>query len=357
MIWEALIGGAVGGLLGGPWGLAAGAALGAGWDVLRGREAPPLDATMTARPCPDGVMIEARLIEAVEGGRALLVARDPEGVLLRAAVPRFAGSEQRFQIAAEVHNDLVRCFVPYGTIAARGLREVTVCLRVYLSPVENELDLQGEESLTITWPDEPYSAARFWRPMLGLCMAVARADGLVERVEVRAVRERISAGLKIPPEELDEVTEILRVEPTAPLSELLAELRLRAPLIRPSVLLSALADVARANGDLHEAEVAIIVEVARLLGIEGARWRALAQQLRLENTDHLSHYRRLLGLTTTPSAAEIEGAYDLQMHQYSPDRVAGLPEEFRDLAWRRTAALKRARAALLRAVPPPQPDL
>lgn len=351
MIWEALIGGAVGGLLGGPWGMAAGAALGAGWDVLRNREAPPLDATLTARPGQDGILIEATLVEAVEGGLALLVAHAPDGSLLRAAVPRFAGPEQRFQITTEVHNDLVRCFVPYGALISRGLQEVTLGLRVFISPEENELDLQGEEQLVVTWPVQPYVAAHFWRPMLGLCMAVARADGQVERVEVRAVRERIAAGLKIPPEEMGIVTEILRAEPTAPLPALLEELKIRVPLIKPSVLLSALSDIAHANGDVHAAEAAIIIEVARLMGVEGAAWRALSRQLRLDEIDHLNHYRRLLGLPGVSTAAEIETAYERQMAQYSPDRVAGLPEEFRDLAWRRTAALKRAREVLLRALP------
>jgi len=351
MIWEALIGGAVGGLLGGPWGMAAGAALGAGWDVLRGREAPPLDATLTVRPSPDGLVLEAQLVEAVEGGLALVVAYDEEGNLLPAAVARFTAHDQRFQIAAEVHNDIVRCFVPFGVIAARGLQEVTLGLRVYTSPDENELDLQGEEQVRVTWPADPYVAARFWRPMLGLCMAVARADGQVERVEVRAVRERVAAGLKIPAAELEVVTDILRAEPTAPLAALLDELKQRAPWIRPSELLSALADVAHANGDIHAAEGAIIVEVARLLGVDGARWRALSRQLRLETVDPLSHYAQLLGVFLPPTADAVEIAYAEQMAAYAPERLAGLPEEMRVLAWRQTAALARAREALLRAVP------
>jgi len=181
-------------------------------------------------------------------------------------------------------------------------------------------------------------------------MAVARADGQVDRVEVQTVRERVVTGLKIPSSEKDVVTSILRAEPSAPLRELLADLRLRAPRTRPSAILSALADVARADQKIHLAEAATIAEVARLLGIEEARWQILSHQFGLSGVDHLLHYRQLLNVDPQATPEEIEAAYRQQMAQYDPDRVAGLPEDFQELAWRKTESLTRARDALLRAI-------
>lgn len=352
MIWEALIGGAVGGLLGGPLGMTAGAALGASWDVLRNREAPPLDATMTSRHSQDGIFLEAELVEATEGGQVLVIARGPDGKPLRALVPRFADDKRRFQIATTVQDGRVQCFVPYGTIETRGLQEVDFVLRVFLTPTASDLDIQGEEVLRLTWPDKPYVAAHFWRPMLGLCMAVARADGQVDRVEVQVVRARVAAGLKIPASEQEQVTQILRQEPMQPLEPQLLELQRRVPTLRPAVLLSALADVAHANDDIHDAEVAIIIEVARLLGVKGSQWRTLAQQLRLEGIDHLEHYRRLLQIPATATPQEVEAAYIKQMARYDPGHMAGLAEDLQELVWRQTTALSRARAALRKTTTP-----
>lgn len=349
MIWEALIGGAVGGLLGGPLGMTAGAALGASWDVLRNREAPPLDANMTARHGQDGIFLEAHLVEAIEGGQVLLLARGPDGRSLGAQVPRFADDKRQFQLSTVVKDSRVQCFVPYGTIETRGLQEIAFVMRVFLTPTASDLDIQGEETLRLTWPDKPYVAAHFWRPMLGLCMAVARADGQVDRVEVQVVRDRVAAGLKIPASEQEQVTNIMRQEPTQPLEPQLLELQRRVPTLRPAALLSALADVAHANQDIHDAEVAIIVEIARLLGIQGSQWRTLAQQLRLDGIDHLAHYRRLLQIPATAPPQEVEAAYAKQMARYDPERVAGLAEDLQELAWRQTTALHRARAALLKA--------
>ena len=354
MIWEALIGGAVGGLLAGPWGMVTGAALGAGLDVLRGKEVPPLAATLVARPGADGLLLEATLAEPLGGGLAVITAHSLEDTPLRATVGRFADAEGLFHLSVEVADSQIRAFVPYGVLEAGERSPVVFVLRVVQTPEENELDLLGEERLEAAWPRTPYSAARFWRPMLGLSMAVARADGRVEQVEVRAVRERASAGLRIPAAEAEQVTAILKSEPAAPLPDLLAELHLRAPRSRPRVVLSALVDVARADGAVHAAEAAVITEVARLLGVTGPAWVDLAAELGLTDLDPLQHYREVLGVPPGASAEDIEQAYTRQAARYSPDRVEGLPEDFRALAWRHTETIQNARAALLRALPAPR---
>ncbi|MEL6344445.1 MAG: TerB family tellurite resistance protein [Myxococcota bacterium] len=284
MLWEALIGGAVGGLLGGPWGMAAGAALGAGLDVFRDRVAPPLDGVLTAAHHDDGLLLTATLSEPIpEGGFALFEAFDHDENRLAAtdAAQRFANRWGHFQLTTSVHDGGVRAFLPFGVVDS-GSATLDLRLRVFGAPEPDELDLIGELRVTVDWPQAAYSAARFWRPLLGLCMAVAHADGAVDRGEVRLVRQRVAAGLGIPVEEIETVTEILRTEPSASLVTLIDALRLRAPRLQARHVIGALADVAHADGAVSPEEVAMIRAVGAAMGVSPSHWRAWADEMGLE---------------------------------------------------------------------------
>ncbi len=262
MIWEALLGGAVGGLVGGPWGLAVGAALGAGLDIFRDRDLPPLGSHMRAIPCEDGFIIVAAPREIPDGCLAILHARDPDGDFLPARVRRFS-REDCFALLGTVQGGEVRLFLPHGVIDAVG--EVTVSLRIFGSRTEaRSVDVLGEDRLTIPLPDVPYHAARFWRPLLLLGMAVSRADGHIDAAELQRIQERIVAGLKIPDSEAEVLAAILQ-EPPVPMPELVAELRLRAPRTPTDAVLAALEDIARSDGRVHAEEVAVIGRIGVLL--------------------------------------------------------------------------------------------
>lgn len=261
MIWETLLGGAVGGLVGGPLGMALGAVMGAGMDIARDRDLPPLNAQIQTLPSADGITLIAQAPESPEGCLAELNARDINGNFLPARVRRFS-RERAFSILSSVSAGTVKMFVPYGVIDARG--EVTLSLRIYSGRELASIDVLGEDQLTLPWPDSPYHAARFWRPLLLLGMAVSRADGHIDAVEIQRIRMRIASGLKIPPAEADILVSILN-EPPAPLPQLVAELRLRAPATPASAVLSALQDIARADGEVHSDEIAVIGEIGVLL--------------------------------------------------------------------------------------------
>lgn len=261
MIWETLLGGAVGGLVGGPWGLAVGAALGAGLDIFRDRDLPPLSAHTRATPGPDGITLVAQAREIPDGCLAVINARNSDGDFLPARIKRFSRSGC-FTLTGAVGGEQVRMFLPYGVIEATG--EVTLSLRIYSGEEAEDVDVLGEDRLTLPWPDAPYSAARFWRPLLLLGMAVSRADGHVDASEIHRIRARIAAGLKIPAAEGHTLSAILN-EPPAALDALVSELRLRAPHTPTADVLSALEDIARADGEVHPAEIAVIGEIGVLM--------------------------------------------------------------------------------------------
>lgn len=256
------MGGAVGGLVGGPWGLAVGAALGAGLDIFRDRDLPPLNAQIQTIPGPDGVTLIAQAREIPDGCLAIVHARDNDGDFISARVRRYSRADC-FALVGTVRDGTVRMFLPFGTIDATG--EVTLSLRIYGSSTETEeVDVLGEDQLTIPWPDTPYHAARFWRPLLLLGLAVSRADGHIDPVEIQRIHTRFVTGLSIPASESALLTTILN-EPAAPVAELVAELRVRAPRTPADAVLSALEDIARSDGEVHPDEVALIGEIGVLL--------------------------------------------------------------------------------------------
>ena len=95
-------------------------------------------------------------------------------------------------------------------------------------------------------------------------MAVSRADGHIEPVELQRIQARFVTGLNIPASESDLLDEILNA-PAQPVEALVAELRLRAPRTLTDSVLSALEDIARADGEVHPNEVALIGEIGVLL--------------------------------------------------------------------------------------------
>lgn len=56
----------------------------------------------------------------------------------------------------------------------------------------------------------------------------------------------------------------------------------------------------------------------------------------------------ILGVSPTAQAADIRAAYQNLVRQYHPDRVASMPEEFREVAERRTKEINAAYTQLKR---------
>lgn len=111
------------------------------------------------------------------------------------------------------------------------------------------------------------------------------------------------------------------------------------------MLLSALA----ADGQVHAAEHALLLRVARGLGLSAAEVERLEAMLRgagggPSQAGALEDAYRVLGVSPQASDAELKRAYRRLMSENHPDKLAGkgLPESMREMAEQKTRAITAA---------------
>ena len=348
MAWSTFIGGAVGAVFGGPLGAAVGAAIGAGADAWLEddgtSDAQNLEANLQLTSDPGGLILAFSFAQVPAGSVAIVTVRDEDGGFARAAVEQYADEDGDFRLIAEVDGDGDTCvFLPTGSVispnnAVIGVRALAVD--------GDDYHLLGETFFEAEIPTGTFSLAEYWRPLIGLCMTVARADGVLDRTEVRAIRRLVEEELELPSSERNNLKSILKREPSRPCGEMLMALAVRVPDLEKMTLLATLAEVAHADGKIHPAEVDEIKNIACLIGLE-EQWEEISEDLGLNVASKVADALKLLGLAGDTTTVLIKKAYRAKVVQYHPDKYQNLPIEFRDVAREKTAELTAARDLLL----------
>jgi len=189
--------------------------------------------------------------------------------------------------------------------------------------------------------------------------ALSKADGVVTRDEIKAAQQ-IFEMLRLSPEQREQAKDAFN-RGKAPGFDLDAEVdRLRGaagfgrgPLLRLFLQLQCMA--VAADGRVHEAEHAMLVRIARRLGLTERDVAQLEALLRagaagpggagaVPTRARLDDAYTALGLTAKASDAEIKRAYRRLMTENHPDKLAakGLPESMRRVAEERTREINVA---------------
>lgn len=104
-----------------------------------------------------------------------------------------------------------------------------------------------------------------------------------------------------------------------------------------------LANVARADGDVAEAEVAVIRKVALQMGLPPSDWDEVAASLQLTSSQaQLTEALMVLGLPPGATLAQAKSAFRNKIRDYHPDKYTNLPAEFREVAHRKGPELNKA---------------
>lgn len=188
--------------------------------------------------------------------------------------------------------------------------------------------------------------AAFSIALIALSAKMAKADGVVVPLEVKAFREVFD----IPPEELAGVARVfdLAKQDTAGFESYarqVGSLFADEPETRED-LLDALFHVAKADHALHERELDFLKEVARLLGFEGVAYERIeARHVRRPGDPYA-----VLDLGPEASDAEVKARWRALVGEHHPDRLAarGLPPAAIKLANDRVAAVNAAYATIAR---------
>ena len=177
--------------------------------------------------------------------------------------------------------------------------------------------------------------------VIALGAKMAKADGQVDRSEIAAFKE----VFQVPASETANVARVFDLakrdargfEPYA--QQISRMFRRGHPVLEE--LLDGLFHIARADGKVHDSEIAYLAEVARLFGFSEADFARIREgNLGLDKGDPYT----VLGVTRDMSNDEIRTAWRSLARDNHPDRLIaqGLPEEFIALANQKLATINAA---------------
>ncbi len=186
--------------------------------------------------------------------------------------------------------------------------------------------------------------------MIALSAKMAKADGVVTRDEVQAFREIF----EIPASEANNVARLynLAKRDIAGYRAYAGRLATLCAAGEPGCsiledIIDGLFHIAKADGVLHDKEMAFLADIADIFGIDGERFEQIAaRHVRREDVDPY----RVLGIDRGADLDEVKRRYRRLVAENHPDRMVarGVPQEFMAIANDRMAALNAAYEAIER---------
>ncbi len=208
-------------------------------------------------------------------------------------------------------------------------------------------------------PDQTKSIA-FTVGVIVLGAKMAKADGVVHRVEIDAFRQ----VFHVPPEELKNVGRLYDVAKRDSAGfetyakQLARMFQDRRPVLED--LLGGLFHIATADHVIHAAELEFLRAVAGIFGFtdeEFEQVRRIHGGVNAGAGDPLDDPYAVLGVAPSAGMDEIKATYRRLVRENHPDRVIaqGLPQEFIDIAQEKMAAINAAYEKIERASIPRTP--
>lgn len=208
----------------------------------------------------------------------------------------------------------------------------------------------GGELLALEGPDGPENDGderagtrqiAFTIAVIALGAKMAKADGQVDRSEIAAFKE----VFQVPQSETANVARVFDLAKRdargfEPYAKQIAKMFSRnSPVLEE--LLDGLFHIARADGQVHDSEIAYLAEVARIFGFSEADFARIREaNLGPDKADPYT----ILGVTRAMSNDEIRMSWRKLARDNHPDRLIaqGLPEEFITLANQKLATINAA---------------
>ncbi|MEK9672826.1 MAG: TerB family tellurite resistance protein [Rhodospirillaceae bacterium] len=191
-------------------------------------------------------------------------------------------------------------------------------------------------------PDTEARQVAFTQAVIVLAAKMAKSDGVVSKDEILAFRE----VFHVPPEDEAVVGKLFneaRKDATGyePYAEQIAMMFAREQAVLEE-LLAALFHIAKADGNVHPAELDFLRRTAIIFGFTPAGFERLKETY-LEKEDDQDLYK-VLGVAKSASNDEIKKAYRKLIRENHPDKLMadGMPQEFIDLANEKMALINAA---------------
>lgn len=174
---------------------------------------------------------------------------------------------------------------------------------------------------------------KFIKLLIAILVKIAKADGVVDRSEIKTIREYLQFNLKLSHQELLWTKELIKQElkSTKTIEALAAEFRDSFSYEPRLILATLIYKVAFADGAFSAQEQIMINTIIKILDISEYHHRSIKSQFfnTSGNTSTYSdtHYYNSLGLEQSASIEEVKKAYRELSRKYHPDKVAHLGKE------------------------------
>ncbi len=347
--WAGVVGGVLGGFVGGPVGAGVGAGLGISLATM-------LDSTLgrsTDTPKPPTLPMRVQWDDDDDGRLLIIQPGFPVDIVTGFVIRTYDAQSRQITKGHEPYCDGDGDFFAFATLSRQhNIALIYIPQGAFISsgPVVTTIytfaddKILGESDFEIGWPMGPFLRPRIFRPIIGLAMRVARADGQLERSEVRTIREFFTAEFELSPNEQAELQTLMKTEPSASIETQVQETLRRFQIDDIfEITIEFLARVAHANDHIHETEVQTIREIALEFGLDPDDWDEIATNLGLFSIDQLIA-GLLLAFDLAPGATlhDVKTAYRAKMRDYHPDKVAHLPKEFQQVAHTKSQELNES---------------
>ena len=181
----------------------------------------------------------------------------------------------------------------------------------------------------------------FTMAVIVLSAKMAKADGVVTREEVEAFKR----VFHIPPDEMKKVGQLFdeaRKDASGyePYAQQVAQMFRHEPAILEE-LIGGLFHIAKADGEVHPAELEFLAKVSVIFGFSEHDFERLRASY---DTPEKSDPYEILGVSRDDDDGTIKKAYRKLIVENHPDKLMaqGLPQEFVDLANKKMAAINAA---------------